>query len=461
VGSGRARILVLALGAFVVVAGTARGQDREPSRDDPSERNFLLRPTRTNREPSPPSTYDPSDEAPPPDAAPPPVAPRPEPKPGAPAPTESPSSPDDIVIKANGRVRLELGYDSNVFRAERGASGDGFFHGYGEAQVLVTFPEERELFASVSGEGLYYFKDPIANETYASTFVDYYHPLSPIFDVDVQNTFEYSAQNLLDDNGDLLPRAKFDAYDEEARATLIAHLGPRVSLELSGGGRFKSFEDNPGLPSLSYWEARGSAGIRYKVWTDGRLKVRYVFRERQYTDLPANLRDGTSVAGDPKLELQRHQIVTTFSQRAELFGMRFVAQLGYYVTYNKDTFQNDRSYMEHSVSAHLEWWPIATWTAFDFDVRGGDRSFLVRRTLVRTDPRFGTALEQSYCEITISAWQRLLGPPTRGPDGDFTSAERGLCLALVGDVSWYLYHSTDIRSSYGRFVVELGLEASF
>src|SRR5581483_3087142 len=196
VGSGRARILVLALGAFVVVAGTARGQDREPSRDDPSERNFLLRPTRTNREPSPPSTYDPSDEAPPPDAAPPPVAPRPEPKPGAPAPTESPSSPDDIVIKANGRVRLELGYDSNVFRAERGASGDGFFHGYGEAQVLVTFPEERELFASVSGEGLYYFKDPIANETYASTFVDYYHPLSPIFDVDVQNTFEYSAQNL-------------------------------------------------------------------------------------------------------------------------------------------------------------------------------------------------------------------------------------------------------------------------
>lgn len=446
---GRGLLLVVVL----TLAATASAQDRDSTRDDARQKNTY----------KPHTPYDPNDEAPPPDAT-----PVPTPTPESPTPPdsvkpadESASKPDEITVKANARVRLTFGYDTNVFRAERGTREDGFFHGFGEGQVLVTFPEERELFASISGEGISYFNEQAVNETYGSSFVDYYHALSSVFDIDVQNTFEYSAQNLLDDNGDLLPRAKFNAYDEEARGTIIMHLGSRLSFEVSGGGRYKGFEDNPGLPSLSYWEARGSAGVRCKVWTDGRLKVRYVFRERQYNELIANRRDGGSATGDPKLELQRHQGIATFSQRADFLGMRFVASLGYTFTYNRDTFQNDRSYTEHSVNAHVEWWPLPTWTAIDFDLRAGDRVFLVRRTLRRGDPRFGTHLEQAYCEITIGAWQRLIGPATRGPDGDFTSSERGVCIALIMETSFYLYQSTDIRSSYERFIVQGGVEASF
>ncbi|MEZ0230712.1 MAG: hypothetical protein ACAI25_18970 [Planctomycetota bacterium] len=472
--SGGRKAAGLALMVCALLAGIegSRAQDYEPGRDDPKQKNLFRRSSKdpTTRDPqrreAPPSssTYDEKDEAPPPDA------PRPAPgvpgpgmpaQPGDPRPAEGASLIDEIVVKANARARFFTGYDSNVFRAERGRRGDGFFHGYGEAQCLVTFPEERELFASVSGEGISYFKEQAVNETYGSSFVDYYHPLSSVFDIDVQNTFEYSAQNLLDDNGDLLPRAKFNAYDEEARGTVIIHLGPRVSFEVAGGGRYKAFEDNPGLPSLSYWEARGAGAIRYKVWADGRFKLRYVFRDRRYLELPANLRDGSAATNNPKLELQRHQAITTFSQRADLFGMRFVAQLNYTYTYNKDTFQNDRSYQEHSLAGHVEWWPIPTWTALDFDVRGGDRLFLVRRTLRRGDPRFGTHLEQAYCEITIGAWQRLIGPATRGPDGDFANSERGLCVALTFETSYYIYQSTDIRSSYARFIVQGGIEASF
>jgi len=266
VTSGKATILVF----VAALASFASAQDRDSFRDDPGDKNGNLFRRSSNeplreappREAPPPSTYDPNDEAPPPDATPQPTAPRAPAEPGAPPPGESPGKPDEISVKANGRARLSLGYDSNVFRAERGAQGDGFFHGFGEAQVLVAFPEERELFASVSGEGITYFREKEANETYGSSFIDYYHPFSPLFDLDVQNTFEYSAQQLLDDNGDLLPRAKFNAYDEEVRATGILHLGARLSFELSGGARYKAFEDNPGLPSLSYWEARGSAGVR-------------------------------------------------------------------------------------------------------------------------------------------------------------------------------------------------------
>lgn len=433
-------ILVLAL------AAQAAAQDREPTHDDPAERNVPPHPrvTAPAERGLVPSSYDPNDEASSPDA-PTPVGPPPAP---APAPGEKPaeeaSKIGDVDVKANGRARVELGYDTNVFRAQSGKKEDGFFHGYGEADLLVTFPGERELFASVSGEGIHYFHNAIANETYAESFIDYYNPLTSVFDVDVQNTFAYSAQNLLDDNGDLLPRAKFDSYDEEARATLIAHAGQRLSFELSGGGRYNAFEDNPGLPSLSFFEIRGSGGVRYKPWADARLRIRYVFRDRLYTELPANARDGSVVAGDPKLELQRHQFLATFSQKLDLFGMRFVAQLGYTFTFNQDMFQNDRTYHENAVTAHLEWWPFPDWTELLVDLRGGNRAFLVRRTLVRGDPLFGTRLEQNYLDVTVAFQQKIVEH-----------------ISVVVEASWFIYESTDIRSSYERFVAQGGIEASF
>ena len=52
----------------------------------------------------------------------------------------------------------------------------------------------------------------------------------------------------------------------------------------------------------------------------------------------------------------------TYSQNLTIEGMRFGAFLGYTYTYNLDTFQNDRTYQEHSVSAHFEWWPFPDWS---------------------------------------------------------------------------------------------------
>jgi hypothetical protein len=429
--------LVLAL-----VATEANGQDR----DDPGDRNSLRHPTGDRSDAT--SPYDPNDEAEPPNTQAPasqakPVEPS-ESQPKGDSKSETTTRDEEIQFKADGKAHLELGYDSNVFRAETGRRGDGFFHGYGEAELTITFPGERELSASVSGEAIQYFHQGVANETYADSFVTYYQPLSSVFAVEVQNSFEYSAQNLLDDNGDLLPRAKFDSYDEDARATLLAHLGSRVSLELSGGGRYNAFEDNPGLPALTYYEARGSGGIRVKPWADGRFRVRYVFRDRRYTELPANVRDGTNVPGDPLLELYRHQVITTFAQKVDVFGMRFVGQLGYTLTYNLDLFQNDRTYREDALTARLEWWPFPDWSELAFDLRASNRDFLVRRTLQRGNPAFGTRLEQSYIEMTLSASQKIIEH-----------------VSIVGELSWYLYHSTDVRASYERFVAQGGIEASF
>src|SRR5262249_8956497 len=253
------------------------------------------------------SSYDPSDEAPPPGSEGPnaPTKPPPTPNEGE----EGPSILDRVEV--NGRVRLSLGYDSNVFRAEVGKTVDGFSHGYGEFAGLLPLPTAGELFGSFSAEGLDYFSQKRGNEVYATSFFDLYQPLSAFFDgspfdLELQNTFGYSALSLLNDNGDLLPigNGKYDGFDEDGRATVIAHVSEHVALELRGGARSGSFEDT----FYNYGEAGAGGGVGWTLWTEARLKLRYVFREREYSELAANVRNGSAPIGDPSLEIQRHQL---------------------------------------------------------------------------------------------------------------------------------------------------------
>ncbi|MBI3722699.1 hypothetical protein HY251_01900 [bacterium] len=449
---GSATFGILLLSLLLLHAKGAGAQDRGP---DP-ENDRLGKGGRTGAEsaetppkpaPRPVLPYDPNDEAPPPDAP----GPSRE-KPGSEERGKHDETPttggmfEGIETKADGRIRLELGYDSNVFRAERGRTSDFFFHGYGEGNLLVRFPGERELFASVTGEGLAYGKQDLANEAYGSSFADYYHPLTSRLDVEVQNTFEYSRQNLLDDNGDLLPREKFNAYDEECRVAFIAHATDELSFEIGGGFRWKDFEETFGIPSLDFYEARGNAGARFKIpwWPESKLRVRYVFRERHYLQLRANLRDGAFVREDPKLVLQRHQAIVSYSQRVEIPSpfsknpMQLSVVAGYTFTYNGDIFENDRSYREHSGSLRVEWWIVREWTRLELEVRGGTRSFLVRRAPSQA------GLRQRFLDSSALLWQKVYDH-----------------VAIVGEVAWFLYDSTDPTESYGRFVGQLGIEVFF
>lgn len=426
----------LAFVTFVVRAGSALAQ--EAPRPSPT-------PATSETEPAPrSSTYDPADEMPTPDGPgvgrvrPPAPAPR---EPGPPAEKAPESGGYVESVDVDGRVRLELGYDTNVFRSERGHTGDGFFHGFGEGNALVHFQGERELFANLTAEGFAYSQQNLTDEMYASTFLDYYHPLRKgLLDLDVQNTLEYSRQNLLDDNGDLLPREKYNAYDEEIHAALIVHLTDHLSWDVGGGYRYKNFEETHGLPSIDFQEVRGDSGLRFKIpwWPDGRLKLRFIFRDRFYYDFKAALRDGAASPTDPKLELQRHQVRASYSQKLDVLGMQLLLVGGYTFTYNEDLFENDRSYREHALSGRLEWWLVKDWTRLEVEVRGGTRSFLVRRTTL------DQSLKQRYLDASALFWQQLF--PHVG---------------AVAEVGWYIYHSTEVRESYGRFIVQAGLEASF
>jgi hypothetical protein len=449
-GAGVAGRASLGVALVLAAAGAARAQDREPEALDDRLGRGGHQGTGANAatperlvtdeafRQAPPSPYDYEDEAPAPDA---PAGSAP--GKGEPAPqgeAGNRSVLDGIETQFDGRIRLEMGYDSNVFRSERGHSGDSFFHGLGEGNALVRFPGESELWVNGVAEGFHYLDFGLADEMYASCFADYYHPLGSIFDLDFQNTVEYSRQNLLDDNGDLLPRQKYNAIDEEFHAAVIAHLGKWLSWDAGAGYRVKHFDPTVGLPSLDFQEIRGDTGLKWKIpwWPDGRLKVRYIFRDREYFEFQAALRNGTSTPSDPKLELQRHQVKTTYSQKVELFDMVFTAALGYTFTYNQDTFQNDRSYREHAISFRLEWWIVKEWTKLEFELRAGTRSFLVRRTIL------DQPLRQRYLDVSMLFSQKIIEH-----------------LSLVGELGWYIYHSDDPGDSYGRLLVQGGIEASF
>ena len=221
---------------------------------------------------------------------------------------------------------------------------------------------------------------------------------------------------------------------------MIAHLTDELSLDIGGGGRYKNFEETAGLPSIDFQEIRGDTGFRFKVpwWKDGRLKMRYIFRERLYYAFPANLRDGSSNPQDPKLELRRHQVRTSYSQKLRFLDMELSLVGGYTFTYNKDTFQNDRSYREHAVSGRIEWWLIKDWTRLEVEIRGGTRSFLVRRTTL------DQSLKQQFLDCSSLFWQQIIPH-----------------VALVAEAGWYIYHSTETSESYGRFIIQGGVEASF
>lgn len=447
----RAQAIAASLLAF---SATAAAQDRERGPAPEVDR----RTAGTNRGPgqgsvseaprAPGQDYDESDELPE--------------TPTKPGPTGDEQGSGGILegveVKKDGRVRLQLGYDSNVFRsADRSKHADGFFHGLGEAEVLFRFKEGRELFLSGAGEGIAYFTRPKANEMYVSGFGEYFHPIALWLDAGVQNTLEYTRQNLLDDNGDLLPRETFNSFDEEPRLFAILHSADVLSLEVGSGVRYKNFDEEPRQPSLDFYELRADAAVRARVpwWPDGKAKVKYRWRERDYFVLRALSRRGIPEPSAPRLTLERHQVNASFAQKVHPFETDLTVTLGYGFTYNQDTWRNDRSYREHAGSLRFEWWVVKETTRIETEIRGGARDFLVRRVTI--DPQrlhlptiaqgavaTGHHLRHRFVDVSALVWQKIVDH-----------------IAVVAEVAWFDWASNEPLESYGRFVFQAGIEGSF
>ncbi len=352
---------------------------------------------------------------------------------------DEPSIWEQVRLRHRGRLRVGAGTDTNVFRSQRGHTADGFGTTSGEVELLATFPQGAQLFAELGGETLVYFEREQANEHFGSAFVELFQP-TRFVDFGLQNAFEYSRQNLLDDNGDLFPRGRFGSSDEELRAYVIARPHDDLAFEAGASYRWKDYEENRGVDSLDYEEVRLDGSVAWKLSKAprARLKLKYRFRRRDYREFRARARDGSISFEEPRLDLHRHQLNLTYFQDLQLGGhqVRLIAGTG--VAYNRDLHENDRSYREASVSLQLEWWPRREWTRLELGVRGVARDFLVRRSSGGSG-----RLRHRLLDLSLGVWQRL---------------HEAWPVAVYGEVSITRWRSGDPLEGYERFVFEGGLE---
>lgn len=353
-----------------------------------------------------------------------------------------PSYWDQVELRLEGRARTGLGHDTNVFRADRGAKGDGFVHARGELEVLAEFPNGSELFAELTAETRNYFERHEADEQFGAVFLESFHPVTDWLDAGGQMTLEYSRLNLLNDNGDLLPRGRFGSFDAEPRGYLIWR--PLTAMALEGGlsYRYKDYEENRGVDSLDYTERRVDTSLSYKLSRDprSRVKLKYRFRHRDYRELRARGRSGFLQPNSPRLDLYRHQLSLTFYQELG-FGeqrLRLITTFG--GAYNHDIFENDRSYREGSLGFRAQWWPVPERTRVDFGLRGVARNFLVRQAT-----ESGGHLRHRLISVTFGVWQQL---------GELPIAVYANGRALV-------WRSGDVREDYDRYLGEAGVEVFF
>lgn len=355
------------------------------------------------------------------------------------APSDEPSFWDDVRLKHRGRLRVGAGADTNVFRAERGRTADGFGTASGEVELLATFPQGAQLFTEIGGESLIYLEREKANEHFGSAFVELFQPTT-LFDFGLQNAFEYSRQNLLDDNGDLFPRGRFGSSDEELRAYVIARPHPDVAVEAGASHRWKDYEENSGVDSLDYEEVRLDGSIAWKLSKTprARVKLKYRFRRRDYREFRARARDGSISSEEPRLDLHRHQLNLTYFQDLQLGQQQLRLIAGAGLAYNRDLHENDRSYREASGSLQLEWWPRRDRTRIELGVRAVARDFLVRRSAGQPG-----RLRHRLVDLTVGVWQRL---------------HESWPVAVYAEMTFTRWRSGDPLEGYERYVFEGGLE---
>lgn len=361
-------------------------------------------------------------------------------RPAEPPPADAPRGFwEQIELKLDGYLRAGLGHDTNVFRADHGRTADGFAHGEGEVRTLLRFPRGSELYVEVAAESLDYFEHHRASEHLVTTYVEYFHPVTTWLDVGVQNALDWSRFNLLNDDGDLLPRGRFGSLDEDVRLYAVLRPHDDLALEAGASWRWKDYDENRGLDSLDYEEARldGSIGWRLARDPHARVKLKYRFRRRDYRQLRARDRDGQDAPGMPHLDLQRHEVNLTWVQGLRLFGLEARFVLGAGGVYNRDLFAGDRSYRELSTSARLELWLVPEATRLTATLLAMGREFLVRRTVGR-----GGHLRQRRLDTTVTLWQKLGGWP----------------VALWVEGTATHWDTTDPLQDYERFLVQGGLE---
>ena len=252
-----------------------------------------------------------------------------------------------------------LGIDSNVFLSDSNAAGQRpqsspFVQADLVTELASDSARRHRLGLSLQGLYKHYLRFGEADRLFLDSALAYRYAATESLLFGVVQTLSYARLQLLDTEGNTLPRDRFVAYSGEVRG-YTQWLGTQSRLTVGAGVRRKDINEVADQPDLLFTSLDHQG---YFAYLDGlrrfsRLNIGlgYEYAVLHYGELHAAFSDGTTSLDNPLLTLIQHSGRSQVSVRV---ARRAVISLDGRVRWTHDPFEDELTYRQFDLQPRGE-----------------------------------------------------------------------------------------------------------
>jgi hypothetical protein len=337
-----------------------------------------------------------------------------------------------------------LGVDSNVFlsdvnsAANQQARSSIFTQTTLGAELGTDSSRAHRVGWSLQGLHKHYFQYGEADKLLAESALAYRYSVAPSLLFGVVHTFSYARLQLLDTEGNTLPRDRFIANSGDVRG-YAQWLVSRSRLTLGAGLRKKDINEVPDTPATIN-QSLDHQG--YFVYFDGVHRLRrvdlglgYEYGVLHYDELQARARDSSNPpASNPVLTLIQH---TARSQLAVRLSRSARVSVDGQARWTNDPFDGELTYRQYEVQPRGEV-RLPFKLLFSGGARYRTRSYDERLVPITTDSRrerflqADASLRRPWTEhLSVIAQAQFLRKTSNSPGDEFRERIYALGVSLV------------------------------
>ncbi len=257
-------------------------------------------------------------------------------------------------------VATATGTDSNVFLSKNDPRSSTFLQTTFKALWETDPARAQRLSWTTHGLYKHYLRFGEADKVFADSIIAYRYAATPSLLFGLIESASYTRLQLLDTEGNTMPRDRFSAYANEIRGYLQTLPARGSRLTLGGGVRRTDVRETATLLSLDHqgYFTTFEAGIQRGSTAAGLM---YEYAVTHYDESQANDRNMTLQSTNPLLTLIQHTV------RARLGGplVRWIGASGEgQMRWTIDPFEGDLTYRQ--LDGKTQWdvalWRFATWS---------------------------------------------------------------------------------------------------
>jgi hypothetical protein len=253
-------------------------------------------------------------------------------------------------------VGVASGADNNVFLSETDTQRSLFLQTTLRASVETDGTQAQRLSWTLRGLSKHYLQYGEADKLFGDSVAAYRYALHRSMLLGLIQSASYTQVQLLDTEGNTLPRERFVAYAHELRGYIQALPTLGTHATFGGGIRYKDIKETADSPALSFpsLDHRGyfvTAEAGYRRGSR-RADLSYEYAVTQYDETQANNqwtnRQGTSLTGtrlatNPQLDLVQHTVRANLGRSWTRWIAASIEGQG---RWNIDPFEGDLTYRQ-------------------------------------------------------------------------------------------------------------------